>query len=360
MCSNVHAADVTQRVFTLLTRGGRKGLLADKVACAAMVIAAAIHDYGHLGVTNAFLIATDHPLAITYSDKSPLENFHLAGSFALLKRPELNFMEGVPQATIRRIRATVIKMVTATDMVRHTQFMGQVQGSMKSERAGKGTIDPAAVWCLQLAIKAADVGHCFSPPEPHARWVDRLSDEMRAQGRRELELGLPVSPLMAPDGPGVKASQVAFFSVVVLPMVVALIEVFGPGCEPWLDQALDNFSGWCRQSSVLTMEQQGRPVPTMRAMSTTSASLIQRLDGQRGVLRVAESMARMMADELDFRTARRFAFLYLCRASGELDVPPLRLPGHIEAKRLRRLVEAAVTSVCGDPLLAVDIADRVA
>ena len=65
-CSNIHAADVVQRVFTLLTRGGRKGLLADKVACAAVVLAAAIHDYGHLGVTNAFLIATEHPLAITY------------------------------------------------------------------------------------------------------------------------------------------------------------------------------------------------------------------------------------------------------------------------------------------------------
>ena len=66
MRSNVHAADVVQRVFTLLTHGGRKGLLADKAACAAVVLAAAIHDYGHLGVTNAFLIATEHPLAITY------------------------------------------------------------------------------------------------------------------------------------------------------------------------------------------------------------------------------------------------------------------------------------------------------
>ena len=276
----------------------------------------------------------------------------------MLKRPELNFLEGVPHSTVRRIRATVIKMVTATDMVRHTQFMGQVQASLKSERTSKSAADPAAIWCLQLAIKATDVGHCFSPPEPHTRWVDRLSDEMRAQGQRELDLGLPVSPLMAPDGPGVKASQVAFFSVVVIPMVIALIEVFGPGCEPWLDQALDNFSTWCRQSSVTSAEQSARPVPTMRAVSTMSASLIQRLDGQRGVLRVAEAMARMMADELDFRTARRFAFLYLCRATKELDVPPLRL--QIDPRRLRHILEAAITSVCGDPLLAADVGDRVA
>merc|ERR1719228_1353881 len=34
----------------------------------AMIIAAAVHDVGHMGRTNQFLIKTGHPYAITYND----------------------------------------------------------------------------------------------------------------------------------------------------------------------------------------------------------------------------------------------------------------------------------------------------
>ena len=64
--NNVHAADVCQKIYVLLAGGGRRGTVEDKESCAAAVLAAAVHDFGHVGVTNAFLVATEHPLAITY------------------------------------------------------------------------------------------------------------------------------------------------------------------------------------------------------------------------------------------------------------------------------------------------------
>ena len=51
-------------------------------------------------------------------------------------------------------------------------------------------------WRAQVAIKCADLGHWALPNHLHQDWVDRLQTEFFAQGDREREAGLVVSPLM--------------------------------------------------------------------------------------------------------------------------------------------------------------------
>jgi len=43
------------------------------------------HDYEHEGVNNLYLINTRSELALTYNDKSPLENHHASASFCLMR-----------------------------------------------------------------------------------------------------------------------------------------------------------------------------------------------------------------------------------------------------------------------------------
>ena len=64
--NELHVAQVVSRMFALVKYGGRRDLLEDKAVSAACILAAAIHDFGHLGVSNAYLVTTRHPLAITY------------------------------------------------------------------------------------------------------------------------------------------------------------------------------------------------------------------------------------------------------------------------------------------------------
>ena len=75
--NSLHAADVAQSLSVLLSTPVFSGKLTPLVRLAAL-IAAAIHDLDHPGVSNTFLIKTKNPLAILYNDQSPLENHHLA------------------------------------------------------------------------------------------------------------------------------------------------------------------------------------------------------------------------------------------------------------------------------------------
>jgi hypothetical protein len=59
------------------------------------LLAQIVHDFGHGGRTNDFLVASGNKLALLYNDQAPLENHHLAAAFALLRLPEYNFLAGM-------------------------------------------------------------------------------------------------------------------------------------------------------------------------------------------------------------------------------------------------------------------------
>merc|ERR1719238_2293162 len=120
-------------MHVVLHRGGLLEFM-DEVGLMAAYLAAVIHDVGHLGVSNNFLIQTEHDLAILYNDAGPMENMHAATAFQLLKhRPEINFLENLTPGSFRELRRLVMGMVLATDMSRHFQVVTQFQ---TAERIG--------------------------------------------------------------------------------------------------------------------------------------------------------------------------------------------------------------------------------
>ena len=66
----------------------------------ACYLAAIVHDYEHVGLTNDFLVASGAPLAVLYNDRAPLENHYCAAAFALLHRPDCNFLAHLPKVSI--------------------------------------------------------------------------------------------------------------------------------------------------------------------------------------------------------------------------------------------------------------------
>ncbi|KAG2436202.1 hypothetical protein HXX76_006514 [Chlamydomonas incerta] len=117
--SATHAADVLQTLHVVIRGAGLTTHYLDKLGLLAAYFAAVVHDHGHPGLTNDFLIATHDPLAVRYNDRSPLENHHAASSFALLLQPEHDITTGMEPAERVAFRKQVIDMVLATDMKQH-------------------------------------------------------------------------------------------------------------------------------------------------------------------------------------------------------------------------------------------------
>ncbi len=68
-----------------------KSKVMDKVLHLGTYWAALVHDFEHGGLNNDFLVKTAHPLAVTYSDQSPLEHHHIAASTRVFLEPECRY-----------------------------------------------------------------------------------------------------------------------------------------------------------------------------------------------------------------------------------------------------------------------------
>ncbi|KAG2445731.1 hypothetical protein HXX76_000337 [Chlamydomonas incerta] len=289
--NSTHAADVLQTFHVLLRGAGLTTHYLDRVGLLAAYFAALVHDHGHPGLTADFLIATSDPLAVRYNDRSPLENHHGASFFSMLLQPDMNVLAHLTQPEKNAFRKQVLDLVMATDMKQHFTLLAQFNtahrlsaynkeagpwGLANARRAqrtsqsgfehgsvngteevvasdvsfsARATADPKPLddtertLSLQIALKAADLGHLGEDVEVHKRWVRALEEEFFRQGDKEQALGLPISPLFDRTKQGVSKSQVGFYDFIALPLVHALASAF-PGARPLLACYVSNYDHW--------------------------------------------------------------------------------------------------------------------
>lgn len=89
----MHAADVLQSAVVMMEMDGIAEALTDlEILC--VIIACCIHDVGHPGVNNDFLVKSGNKQAFIYKDKSVNENMHFHIALGILQDDECNFIEG--------------------------------------------------------------------------------------------------------------------------------------------------------------------------------------------------------------------------------------------------------------------------
>ncbi|KAM9342331.1 dual specificity calcium/calmodulin-dependent 3',5'-cyclic nucleotide phosphodiesterase 1A [Pholidichthys leucotaenia] len=224
----IHAADVTQTAHFLMLHTGLMHWLSE-LEILAMVFAAAIHDFEHTGTTNNFHIHTRSEVAILYNDRSVLENYHVSAAYRLMAEDDMNILVNLNKDDWRELRALVIEMVMSTDMSCHFQ---QIK-TMRNTLSQTPSIDKVKV--LSLMLHAADISHPAKAWPLHYRWTQCLMEEFFRQGDKEVQLGLPFSPLCDRKATMIAQSQIGFIDFIVEPTFSVLIDttekVIGPLIE---------------------------------------------------------------------------------------------------------------------------------
>ena len=241
----VHAANVLHHVHILLCMLG----VNDPYKRLKVFLAAIIHDYEHIGLTNTFLVSSQHEYALTHNDMSPMENHSMNAAFHVMGTPDNDFMCNVPLHVRQCLRRDVISLVMSTDMATHFMHISKFRAVY-----GNKIAKSADLIDLQIVLKCADLGHTFLPTPLHIRWVKLLEEECFLQGDRERNNDMSISPLFDRSKKGIIISQTGFFEMVVLPMVCALCDVY-PCTIDVLDAVMANAKHWlhtedCGHSNV--------------------------------------------------------------------------------------------------------------
>jgi len=188
----------------------------------AFHIATISHDVGHFGRTNFFCMSTKAEVAITYNDRSVLENMHAAMAFRIMNHPSRSILDGFEESDILIFRALVIEYILATDMSKNQDALAAFRvRSDVPDFSMENADDRRMSYCL--IIKASDIGHGALPWEQHEEWSYKLCQEFFEQGDAEKELGMPISALCDRDTVDFKKCQLGFLQYCCKPLFELLI-----------------------------------------------------------------------------------------------------------------------------------------
>ncbi|KAI9361588.1 hypothetical protein DFJ73DRAFT_789099 [Zopfochytrium polystomum] len=220
--NSTHAADVLHALHYFIAELGLSEII-NSEEILACVVAAAIHDYAHPGVNNAFLINSGAPQALRYNDIAVLENFHCSSAFELMiADPSVNILGSLSRDRFKQVRASILSMVLATDMAGHFEYIAK----FKNKLSGSGLQYEDAKdrqLLMDIAIKCGDINNAAKNLDLCRTWAGRIMEEFFQQGDLEKARALPVSMFMDRVTTEVPKCQVGFIDYLAMP----LYEVWG-------------------------------------------------------------------------------------------------------------------------------------
>ncbi|KDO34481.1 hypothetical protein SPRG_00545 [Saprolegnia parasitica CBS 223.65] len=244
----MHAASVIWDVHQLMLRVTRLKPL----QLYSLLVAAAVHDVDHPGVNNTFLIHSNHPLALQYSDDSVLERMHLARAFELSRKTGCNPFQNLSTEARGQCRQMIIQLVLATDLAKHVQHVNHLKSKTYGTTAETRYLDDD--YTMRTLLMMADIGHAMQPFELHQKWANLVQEEFYRQGDLEAAQKLPISPLcQRKDASATKfaKSQLGFFEFIVMPLYsIAAAVVEFTTIQDVVDNVDANAAEWRRQADA--------------------------------------------------------------------------------------------------------------
>ncbi|KAI8825843.1 uncharacterized protein EV422DRAFT_143444 [Fimicolochytrium jonesii] len=214
-----HAADVLHAINQLLLDDQLKTQYTP-IEAFALMLGAIGHDIDHPGYNNAFLVKSRHPWAILYCDTSVLELHHCAHLFTMTLGSQCDIFAEFCAEEYDEIRKLVIKLILATDMGKHFEYINKFKSRISTGTLTFGMeLNPDnKVAVAEIAMKCSDLCNPTKIFPLSKKWTDAVMEEFYLQGDRERELGLPVSQFMDRNNTNVPKCQIGFIDFLVAPL----------------------------------------------------------------------------------------------------------------------------------------------
>ena len=239
-----HAADVTQTTQVLLKMNTLEDVFTPLEILSAL-FAAAIHDAGHPGVTNQYLVNTSSELALLYNDESVLENYHVSTAFKILQKEECNILSSFGKQERQTFRKMVIDLVLATDMSKHMTLLADMK-TMLETKTFTGTEDlklddySDRMLVLQTLLHCADLSNPAKPLPLYVKWCGLIMEEFFQQGDKERKSNMEISPMCDRFNAAIERTQVGFIDFVVRPVWETWADLVNPDAQEILDTIESN------------------------------------------------------------------------------------------------------------------------
>lgn len=234
-----HAADVLHSLFMMLSTTA----LGDKISPHNQVgalLAAVMHDIEHTGLTNDFLIKTNHEIAQAFPTRAPMESKHIAVAIEVISNPELNVLGKMSAKQKEDVLTVVRETILATALCYQRELLDAVKAVPVAEWAATEKICgaealsmPLQVLSLRCAMHVSDICQTMKPFTQHQKWVSRLTTEHFLQGKEDERIRACVSPTFCFEEKYSRQEflvhQTGFLQCMALPAVATLNAI------PWLD-----------------------------------------------------------------------------------------------------------------------------
>jgi len=140
---------------------------------------------------------------------------------------DIGILEGLSSAQYYQFRSSVSKIILATDMSRHKEYVAHLE-EFAARRAEDPAVEMDKQLAMELMIKCADVSNVAKPAAVARRWALRITDEFFLQGDAERAEGMEVSAICDRLAITRVALQTGFIDFLAGPLFTLLAATFPP------------------------------------------------------------------------------------------------------------------------------------
>jgi len=157
-----------------------------------------------------------------------------------------NVLEVLNEDDFGFVRASMIKMVLATDMAKHDKLLRRFERFYDLHKGdlSKWESVGARSALRQMLVHCADISNPARPWNLSSQWSYRIMNEWFNQGDKEKELCMPMSALGKRDQVQVPKSQVTFLEFVVKPSFELLSQIAPKIGKMTLEHVAKNVAQW--------------------------------------------------------------------------------------------------------------------